>query len=285
MKKLMMIFTMGFIAIAMFAANQKKAKIPTGQFGDINVDYKNKRIKISNKVFETVLDGSRNFSITSLSSSKFPKANLIPRLFLSVSQEGQKSTNEYYSQIIKSEPSAEDAGGKFVVKINETWPALNLIKTIEFYGNEPYIHLRYDIEISKDFNAKRLALILKSGISTNILCYHNKTRAVFRKLSKKGKWFSFPKDNEKRWVGFYSEKNSAGFSIVGADAANWKEYSSRPLGVELGSGGFGFGLELYTGKRELRKGDKLYFDIFLYIFDEKPVEKTSNFLNVLSGGN
>jgi hypothetical protein len=283
--KRIIILVIGSLIVMNFAAAQEKGGIQNGKFGDVTVAYDNKNIKITNKAFGIILDVKRNLAIISLNNNQVSGMNLLANLSLGVVPDGQKSISEYYSQLIKSTPFTENAGNKFVLKIKQTWPFFNAVKTIEIYGNEPYIHLRYDIEISKDFQAKKIFLKLVSSEMTDVLCYPKESGIVFRKLLKKGKWFSFPKNNVKRWMAFYSEKKSAGFSIVGADTANWKEYRSRLLGVEIGSDGSGFGLELNVDNRTFRKGDKLYLDLFLYIFNEKPVENTSEFFNDLTGGN
>lgn len=256
-----------------------------GNYGKVKVKFSQKReISIENNQIE-IGTSKRARGVGHINKLKYKQGsieNLIPDLYFWVGEEGAKSTYEYHNTVKVKDISIEERANSIACIIEQSWPRVEIKKTVEFFDDKPYIHLRYELKVTKDFKSKGVAVHLMISKKMDSSYYPESDKVISRahSLANKQKWSGFSFSAKERWLAFQNQESKEGFAIIGADAKNWSEYSGRISGGESPKGGYSLMFKKWDNQ-ELRKGNKVSFDFFLFVFKGDAVEKTKEIFNLL----
>lgn len=254
-----------------YGRSEVRVRTATGKFGNYS------EINLSNQLIELGMNEKVSGWINCFRYIPGSLKNLIPDLYLQIN-----GIYEYHNTVKLRKVTVKEKPDGIICIINQLWPEVNIVKTIELFDDKPYVYLRYDAEVVADFKSKWFMVHLLTNKKMDSIYYN----AIFKKhfFPDKQKWFGIPKTDE-RWIIFQDSKTGEGFAVISPDAKKWAEYPSRFLGCEFPQGGYSLSFKKWMNQ-ELKKGDKISFNFFLYVFKDtkNPVEKTKATLRELTEG-
>lgn len=215
-----------------------------------------------------VLDEAQALRIKSFSSPVLKNTNLIREFYLSAKEKGggviyEKSIGSEKLMPVKTSESA----GLLKLEITEIWPGFNCKKTLEFYENEKFFRIKYDLQFTRDavYDGIWFGISTANNVSF-MLCGRSDGFSLIKgNDSEKDIWSGFDCSAENRCFGFYYEKLSGGFAVMCPDEKSWREIGRSFLCKRTSNR---FSLELGKClKREVRVGEEISFDFFLMAFN------------------
>ena len=244
-----------------------------GKFGNTTVTYSNDLLTVRNENLEAKFNPKQNLSLTGLTDGNNLDKNSVKMIGLAIDSE--TLLHEYSSDNIYSSPVITEASGVVTLIINQNWPSGKVTKTYTFYEQNPYIHLNYELKVTRSFKARRIILYLRVADGLSNLIYPVGTNFSYKKAvaSEKDDWFGMPRDNSRRFFAFADDTLNRGVAFIGADAEDWAELPPNILAVATTKGIYSFEIsKVGKGKEEYREGDKVNFDFFILPLKDGKVE-------------
>jgi hypothetical protein len=230
----------------------------TGMFAVGSVDENESGLALQTRFYKLSLGKGRAYAPEALVVNG---NKLLDFALLSLSIRGERPINDFFGNL-PAEISVEDKEDRLAIRTIIYYGDIAVVtRVIEAYKGRPYLKLSYEIEAKKDFSCARTTLNLGVGNTLNSLGYFANNAVTYRK-NDKPQWFSVDRHDSERYLCYLDDYGSHGLAIIGADASSWKKLPGQLLCSARTDGGFTLEL-IQWNKREVRAGDKAYFELFL----------------------
>ena len=247
----------------------EKGKRILGGFGDLAVSQESGKLSFKTPAFLVTLDPGRNYALSRVAAGGSERLRAV---YLSDSV-----TNEYYALHLVRHLTLEERDGSIAFLVEEKWPGIRFVRTIEFYGKAPYFKLSYDVEAVADFSCRRLLLNLIFPPALKLIAWRPGNETRYYKWSRPA-WFNLERPDLFRCLTYLDADGRNGFAVIGADETSWRELPGKLLSSAGKSGGFTLELNKWV-KTDVRSGDRIAFDLLLGpVADQNEAEKLTRTL-------
>ena len=212
-----------------------------------------------------MLDEKKAFMIEYLSGKNSECKNIINRISLSARE---KDSRTIYEHNLKKENIAAlniwECDGVLSVEVVETWPAFKCRKTIEFYENEKFFRVAFELSFTREASMMGVWFSVSTSSSADYMICGSSDKFLPVKgiIQKKDKWMAFDRATENRCFGFFYGPLDTGLVVMCPDRKSWMEISPRSFMCNRAGGGFSLELGKCL-KQDLKKGETVCFDFFI----------------------
>jgi len=192
------------------------------------------------------------------------------------------SMYEYHSAVQAVGFRMEERPASVACVVEQRWPMINIVKTIEFFDDPSYCRLRYDVAAEREFYCDSVGLYVVATREMDAFFYPDHGAVVSRRHARlRRQWFNFNRNDRQRWLAFQDYQSGYGLTLAGPNMLSWIEYPDL-MGVAENPGG-GYFLACFKKWRgqNIRKGDRTIMELFLFGFRGAAVEKSSTFYNTM----
>jgi len=250
----------------------------TGDFGTLKVSQDGNLLKFRTPDYLMELDTLRGFNPVKL--EKEGKNTLGWSMLMLSSEKGKNALNDFYRNYYPEISAVfEDGEYEFTSKFSlDGW--IEVQRKYTFYSGKSCIKINGEIKARKNFFCDRVTV--NSCFPADFLTTQENGTAKTMK-AEKSEWFSIPRNDKERFL-FYHRISGPGIVVAGVDASAWKQLPDRILSSM--SQEKRFTLELvFWANREIRNGDKLYYEYFLIPVSGGNAEEAGKIFRSLMGGN
>ncbi|MCD6219238.1 DUF4091 domain-containing protein [Candidatus Calescamantes bacterium] len=236
-------------------------------------------LSLRNGLVKIELNRKQNYRLMNFS---FDKGSIGARCNLSfaVKEKGEKPIWEYDSRIKSEVPEIKEGDGKTICIVNQHYPDFEIKKTVEFFEDKPYFHLKITAKPLTDVDTDTILLGINSesdNSNMDMLAYRT-TGGQIKEYPKpfdlkKNKWINIRANFlAHQWIAVYSKETGEGFCVLFPYPHCWHNFSGAPVfGVMLKEKGYGINFNHPLGwKKRLSAGTEIILEAYVLAFKGDP---------------
>ena len=233
-----------------------------GTHGASRVDRTKEGIRIVSPSCTLDFIENRNFG---LASAEFGGKRRIRNFFLCVPLQNENRTQSSFFLVnrnIVTDLKLKEKDDSILFTVEETYPHLQVRRSVECWNNAPYVKFIYELKARKDFISSRVSMDF--GFTGSVIAQGRVPHLIYTKWSKPNHWFNLERPDDPRVISYLDRDGKNGLALISLDKTDWEELPGKLLSNTSGKNGDGFGIGLVKwGGRDTRKGDKVSCEVLV----------------------